>query len=359
MRSLFDQTVINGMELKNRFVRSATYEAMAADDGAVTPKLIETMTNLAKGGVGMIITGQAYVTEQGQAGPWQLGVYKDELIPGLREMADAVHEHGGKVVLQLAHAGKLAFGHTPLVVSNPAEPGNQGQEIGMDDIQGLVAAFADAANRAKAAGCDGVQIHCAHGYLLSQFLTPAYNCRQDQYGGSIENRIRIHLEIIRAVRKAVGEKYPVLVKLNCQDFIENGLTLEDSLEAGRVLSGEGIDAIELSGGLLTGKLSPLRTNIKNEDDEAYFRNEAKALKSLIDIPLILVGGMRSFHVAEKIVEEGTADYISLCRPFIRESNLINRWKSGDLSRAKCLSDNKCFNTLLSGNGVTCALCNPE
>lgn len=340
MMKMFETTVINSMELKNRFVRSATYEGMAADDGAVTPKLNETMTQLAQGGIGLIISSHAYVRPDGQAGPWQLGVYKDELIPGLRDMTQAVHENSGKIIMQLSHAGKFAFGQTSPILPDTA------------DIPELVSAFCTAAVRAKTAGFDGVQIHCAHGYLLSQFLSPAFNHRQDQYGGSIENRTRICGEIIQAIREMVGPEYPVIIKLNSQDFIEDGLSLNDSLKAGRIMASAGIDAIELSGGMIAGKITPSRTGKVNE---AYYQNEAQALKELIDIPLILVGGMRSFEAAEKIVESGTADYISLSRPLIREPELINRWKSGDLRPALCLSDNLCFKSAISGNGVSCAV----
>jgi 2,4-dienoyl-CoA reductase-like NADH-dependent reductase (Old Yellow Enzyme family) len=243
--------------------------------------------------------------------------------------------------MQISHAGKFAFGKAALISPDVA------------DIPEMVTAFTDAAVRAKKAGFDGVQIHCAHGYLLSQFLTPAFNKRQDQYGGSIENRTRIHVEIIRAVREAVGPDYPIIIKLNSQDFMENGLTLEDSLEAARIMTEAGIDAIELSGGLLAGKITPSRTGIKVEADEAYLQTDARAFKEVVDIPLILVGGMRSFATAERMVESGTADYISMSRPLIREPELINRWKSGDMRRAFCLSDNQCFRTTVSGNGVSC------
>lgn len=362
MSKMFEQTAINSMVLSNRFVRSATWEGMAANDGAVTPGLVDTMVDLAKGGVGLIITSHAYVRPEGQAGPWQLGIYKDELIPGLRGMTKAVHDCGGKIVLQLAHAGRFApgklTGQTPLVVSE--EPGKAYHEITDQDIRELVAAFADGAGRAKAAGFDGVQIHSAHGYLLSQFLSPVFNRRRDAYGGDIQNRSRIHMQVYKAIREAVGDDYPVLIKLNCSDFIDNGLTLEDSLQVGRLLAGIGLDAIELSGGLLTNsKLSPSRFGIKTEEDEAYFKEEARHFKSAVGIPLILVGGMRSFSVAERLVEEGVADNISMSRPLIREPNLINRWQSGDRSRAKCISDNSCFKAAMSGNGVCCEVKNKK
>jgi 2,4-dienoyl-CoA reductase-like NADH-dependent reductase (Old Yellow Enzyme family) len=222
------------------------------------------------------------------------------------------------------------------------------------DIQEVVAAFAAGAKRAHQAGFDGVQIHAAHGYLLSQFLSPYFNRRTDEYGGSIQNRAGASLEVVRAVRAAVGDGYPVLVKMNCRDFHENGLSLEDSVQAGIMLEKAGIDAIEISGGnRIAGKLGPARVGIKSDDREAYFQNEAGVFKKDIQVPLILVGGNRSFQVAERLVTEGMADFISMSRPFIREPDLINRWKSGDLSRAACLSDNLCYGPTQKGEGIYC------
>ncbi len=330
MSIMFETTEINGMILNNRFVRSATWEGMAAHDGAVTPQLMETMTGLAEGGVGLIISSHAYVCPEGQAGRGQLGIYKDQLIPGLQEITAAVHECGGRMIMQIAHAGLFASekltGKQRLLVSNYERQGQAaGREMTIRDIRDLVTAFCDAAQRAKTAGFDGIQLHSAHGYLLNQFLSPVFNQRRDEYGGDISNRTRVHIQICQAIRKAIGEDYPLLIKLNCRDFIENGLSLEDSLEAGRLLVDAGVDAIELSGGIITGgKLSPSRLDINSEEKEAYFREEARAFKKAIDIPLILVGGVRSFHVAQRLVEEGTADYISMSRPFIREPDLIKR-----------------------------------
>jgi len=365
MSILFESGEINGMKLRNRFVRSATWEGMASPEGAVTPKLIETMALLAKGGVGLIISSHAYVRPEGQATPWQIGVYEDRLIAGLREMTAAVHEAGGRIVLQLAHAGHFAAenltGTPPLVVSDyEGLAKTPRKELTIQDIKELVGAFAAAAGRAKAAGFDGVQIHAAHGYLLSQFLSPAFNRRPDDYGGSIQNRSRIHCEILQAIRTVTGNNYPVLVKLNCRDFTEDGLTLEDSIIAAGLLAAAGLDAVELSGGLLTSrKLSPSRPRIDSEDKEAYFREELRAFKKQIRIPLILVGGNRSFGVAERLVAEGTADYIAMSRPFICEPDLIARWQAGDRRKAGCRSDNRCFSPGFEGGGIRCVTEQPE
>lgn len=359
MSILFESTKISTMKLANRFVRSATWEGMAADDGSVTPKLTKTMVDLAKGGVGLIISSHAFILSEGQAGPWQLGIHKDELVDGLKTMTDAVHDAGGKIVAQLAHAGHFAVKEItkqpPHVVSDfEGLSKSPRHALSKEDIQKLVRAFADAAKRAKAAGFDGVQIHAAHGYLLSQFLSPAFNRRTDEYGGSIENRARVHMEVYHAIREAVGSDFPVLIKINSEDYIENGLTLQDSIAASKMLAHAGLDAIELSGGTVSsGKLSPSRAGINKQEKEAYFKKAAAAYKQEINIPLILVGGNRSLTVAEQTIADGTADYISMARPFIREPGLINRWQSGDTAPAKCASDNLCFGPALEGKGIYC------
>ena len=349
------------MKLANRFMRSATWEGMAAEDGSVTPKLTKTMVDLAKGGVGLIISGHAYVLPEGQAGPWQMGIYKDELIDGLKIMVNEVHEAGGKIVAQLAHSGAFArkeiIKQVPHVVSNfEGLSKSPRHELTKKDIQKLIKAFAEAAQRAKIAGFDGVQLHAAHGYLLSQFLSPAYNRRNDEYGGPIENRVRIHLEMYHAIQDVVGADYPVLIKINSEDFLDNGLNLNDSITASTMLFDAGIDAIELSGGTLySGKLSPSRLGINKEEKEAYFKEAAALFKKEINVPLILVGGVRSLNVAEQILENGIADYISMCRPLIREPGLINRWKSGDTHPARCKSDNLCLEPAWEGKGIYCVV----
>ena len=359
MKTLFESTKINGMELANRFVRSATWEGMAAENGAVTPRLIDTMKNLAEGGVGLIISGHAYVSPEGQAGPWQLGIYADELVDGLGEMTQAVHAAGGRIVAQLAHAGTFAVkqlsGRVPVAVSVfDGLSKSERHELTKKDIDTLVSAYADAAKRAKEAGFDGIQLHSAHGYLLSQFLSPAYNKRTDEYGGPVENRVRIHLEILNAVRNTVGNDFPILMKINSADHIENGLVPEDSLAAAKRLAEAGLDAVEVSGGTIaSGKLSPSRAGINKEEKEAYFRDAAVMYKKEIGIPVILVGGMRSMNVAKTMVETGAADYISMSRPFIREPGLIKRWQSGDTAPARCTSDNLCFGPALEGKGIYC------
>ncbi len=359
MSTLFEKTAVKNMVLENRFVRSATWEGMAAEDGAATDRLIDTMTALARGRVGLIISGHAYVHRAGQAGPGQLGVYSDHLVPGLEAMAAAVHASGGRIALQLAHAGCFASaklsGRPPLAVSATQSPGGPPrQELTSADIDEIIAAFGAAAARAKTAGFDAVQVHAAHGYLLSQFLSPAFNRRSDPFGGSLENRARALLAVVSAVRGAVGPDYPVLVKMNGADFIDQGLTVEEAAQVARLLEKAGIDAIEVSGGVLTGgPLNPSRMGIHRPQKEAYFRQEARAIRQAVSVPLILVGGNRSLEVAEALISEGGVDYISMSRPLIREPDLIRRWQSGNRRPAACLSDNQCFGPGMAGEGVYC------
>jgi 2,4-dienoyl-CoA reductase-like NADH-dependent reductase (Old Yellow Enzyme family) len=360
MTKLFEPTMINGMMLENRFVRSATWEGMAEDDGSVTDRLVEMYGELAKGGVGLIITGHAYIARDGQASLKQMGVYGDNMIKGLTDLVETVHRAGGRVVLQVSHAGcRTGFGlNGSLPIGPSAMEGENGpvcRAMTLSEIDEMTEAFVQAVVRAEKAGFDGVQIHGAHGYLLSQFLSPFHNNRQDRYGGSLEKRARMTLEVIHRVRQAVGYNYPVLIKMNSEDFVDGGFSMEDMLETSLLLEKAGIDAIEVSGGTpFSPKYPSTRPGpIKGEEDEVYYREAARRYKEKVHVPLMLVGGIRSYGVAERLVEEGTADYISLCRPLIREPGLINRWKAGNTSKATCLSDNLCFKPARAGQGLYC------
>jgi 2,4-dienoyl-CoA reductase-like NADH-dependent reductase (Old Yellow Enzyme family) len=363
MSRLFETTNIKGMTLANRFVRSATWEGMAAEDGSSTPRLTELMVKLARGGVGLIITGHTYVSPEGQADPWQLGIHRDDLVPDLTEMGEAVHQAGGKIVLQLAHAGdchlavKLAAAKAKRSSTLEGKKVPSCTEISRQEIQRIVGAFAQGARRSQRAGLDGVQVHAAHGYLLSQFLSPFYNKRKDEYGGSVEDRARFVLEVVGSVKTAVGEDYPVLIKMNSEDFLAGGLSLEDMLKVAAMLERAGIDVIELSGGTIdSGRYFAVREGkLESEEKEVYYREAARRYKEEIGVPLMLVGGIRSYAVAEDLVDQGLTDYISMCRPLIREPHLINRWMGGDTRRATCLSDNLCFQPATKGEGLHCVV----
>jgi len=348
MSILFESINIGGMVVPNRVVRSATNDRMVKVSGHVTEKMISAYEALAAGGVGLIITGHAYVTWNGKASDEMLGAHHDDMIPGLTKLVEAVHKYDSKIVLQINHAGRqtasATIGETPVAPSAVFNPATEEtpREFTDKEIEDLIDAYVATAKRAVAARFDGVQIHAAHGYLASQFISPYTNQRQGKWGGSLENRMRFPLEIYRRFRSALGESYPIIIKLNSEDFLEGGLTIEDSAEIAKTLSREGIDAIEISGGMGESGSKIIRVKIKEETDEAYFLSNAKKFKEKINCPLILVGGMRSPALMEKLLNSGEIDMISMSRPLIREPDIVNKWKQGDLKRVDCISCNGCL-----------------
>ena len=359
MNHLFETTLIKGMSLSNRFVRSATWEGLAEKDGAVSAKLTEKMVELAKVEVGLIISGYSFVSPEGRSTPGQLAVYDDRFVPALKGMVDAVHAAGGKIAQQIVHGG--AFANPELTGTEAVGPSagvGKCRPLRKEELEGIVSAFTRAARRAKEGGFDAVQVHGAHGFLLSEFLSPAFNKRTDEYGGSIENRARLLLEVVRSVRVTVGPDFPILVKLNSEDFLEGGLTAEESVQVSRMLEKASVDAVEFSGG--TGAspqkfLPPRPGALDTQEQEVYYREAAKLYKKEISIPLILVGGIRSYEVAAELVENGIADYIALSRPLIVEPGLVRRWREGDRRKAECTSCNGCFVPAREGRGIYCVV----
>jgi len=349
MSILFEAGSIAGLEVKNRLVRSATAEKMCDEGGRPEQAMIDLYADLARGGVGLIITGHAFVHASGKAHPTMMGVHRDELVPSLQALTKVVHQEGGGkrsgVVMQINHAGRQTseetIGRTPVAPSPVprVKGGPRPHELTDAEIEELVAAFGRAAGRAKEAGFDGVQLHGAHGYLINQFCSPATNWRRDRWGGSIARRLRFLEEVAAAVRDEVGGDYPLLIKLGIQDFVRDGLTLDDGVEIVRHLADWGIDAVEISCGM--GGTSS-RKDILKPEDEAYFLPQARRAREATDLPIILVGGMRSLAVVESILEEGAADFISMCRPLIREPDLPNQWREGRTESAACVSCNKCW-----------------
>ncbi len=341
---------------------------MATEEGDVTNDLLAIYKNLAKGGVGLIITGYAYVQPSGQSFPGQLGVDEDKSIDSLRRIAKIIHDNGKncKVICQLVHCGRQSyFVNTTLAPSAVLEPitGNMPKEMTYEDIDETIESFANASQRAYEAGFDGIQFHGAHGYLLNEFLSPYTNKRTDEYGGNLDNRLRIFEEIYKRTRDRVGIDFPILAKINATDFLKGGLELKESKKIANRLAGMGFAAIELSGGMwevvMRSKddlgwypaMNPeSRLNINSKDKEAYHKVYAKEIKSEIEIPLILVGGMRSLDVIDNILTEGIADFISLSRPLIREPNLPDKWLKGTgENTCKCISCNGCVGTVISGH----------
>lgn len=352
---LFSPIKIGKVEIPNRFVRSATQESMAEDDGTPTKRLVDLFGELAKGEVGLIITGHAYVNPLGKASPRQTGIYEDRFVAGLKAVPEAVHAYPTRIFLQIAHAGrqtkpKIAGGMpvSPSPVYDPSvklEP----RELTGAEIRGLIEDFVKAAKRAKEAGFDGVQLHMAHGYLLSSFISPHVNRRTDEWGGSPENRARMALEIVRRIKQANGPEFPLIVKLNSTDFLPDGLQVDDSIAVAKMLEGAGVDGIEVSGGMAESGRGSVWIGLRAEEDEGYFVENAARIKAAVRVPIFGLGGNRTFAVMERFVAEGKADLISLSRPLIRDPYLIRKFRVGEISKSECISCNKCFNP----RGISC------
>lgn len=344
MVELFESYRIGRLELKNRFVRSATWDSSADSSGAVTDKSVAIYSELAKGGVGLIVTGFAFVSPLGQAMARQYGVHTDDMIPGLYGLVQVAHQEGAKIALQIVHAGINSIylprvGLTSLAVSRNKERSKAHREMTDAEIEGIVSDFAAAAVRARKAGFDAIQLHGAHGYLMSQFLSPLFNHRTDRWGGGVENRRRFHLEVVRRVRQAIGDDFPLLIKFGVQDDRKGGLPINEGLETAQQMVAEGIEAIEVSAGVGLEKAAPIRK--RGEPEHVPFRERAAALKREVTVPIILVGGIRNLETAKNIIDSGDADLVSMCRPFIREPGLIARWQRGEDWPATCISCHKC------------------
>jgi len=351
---LYQAASIGTLELPNRFVRSATAEYLADKEGRPLPQLSAMLGDLATGGVGLVITGHAYVHPSGRCRVEMSGMHDDALIAAWSEVTRAVHEAGGKIAMQVNHGGRqcdpaaldgpmLAPSPVPLKADSPRP-----LELSERDIERLIRAFADAAGRVQEAGFDAVQIHSAHGYLINCFNSPASNWRRDAWGGSMPRRVRFLEEVAAAARDVIGDDYPMFVKLGAVDFTRDGLTENDGVEIISHLAEMGFDAVEISGGIGGGSW---RTGINRPDKEAYFLPIAHKARYMTDLPIILVGGLRSREVMDRVLDEGSADFVSLCRPLIREPDLPNRIREGQ-EKATCISCNKCW-PLEGELGISC------
>lgn len=363
MKNLFSPCVIGKMALKNRFVRSATEDWLGTPDGRITAEKMALYEQLATGGVGTIITGHAYVAHpHGRAAQKQNGIWDDKYVEGWRELARLVHKHDVRLVLQLAHAGRQT---APEIIEGemPVAPSDLFDETGARtaralteaELQQLAQDYAAAAWRAKEAGCDGVQLHMAHGYLLAQFLSPYTNRREDEYGGSWEKRVRFPLEVVASVRQEVGPDFPLWIKLNSTDGLpetmQPQLALAEVVQYAKQFAAASVDAIELSGGTIKeNRLVMAKPGIRTAKDEAYFQAAAEAVKAAVEVPVILVGGMRSRAVMQEAINEGKADLVSMSRAFICEPDLVKRLAAGQ-EKASCVSCNGCFNP----QGIRCIL----
>lgn len=341
MAYLFEPYRIRNLHIRNRFMRSATTSYWADEEGVVRDPHVRLYRSVAEGGVGLIVKGHLYVADNGKAHQGMAGISSDRHIPMLRRLTDAVHGEGGSIVAQLNHAGVV---HRPdrAGPSEYSEDGWTAREMTVDEIEASVEAYGDAAERAMQAGFDGVQIHGAHGYLVSQFLSRRVNRRTDGWGGSLGNRMRFMLEVYDEVRGRVGNT-PVLLKMNCDDFSPDGFTVEDSVKVSVAVAEKGVDLIEVSGGG-RGQREELRARARHGDPayaELAFAGHASRIRDATrPTPMALVNGFRRLETMKRAVETGLIDMVSMSRPFIREPDLVRRLQAGQ-REASCTRCDAC------------------
>lgn len=356
---LFTPGRIGSLEIPNRLVRSATAEKMADEKGFPKPTQEALYRELAQGGVGLIITGHMYVDPGGKCHPEMTGIYSDELIPALTQLTDTVHEEGGKIAVQINHGGGNSSAKTVKETLAPSAMGEpyykrSARAMTEEEIEYVIQAYAQAAGRAKAAGFDAVQIHGAHGYLISQFTSPLTNQRVDEWGGNVRNRTRFLRRVCRAVREEVGQDYPVFIKFGMADGPEGGISPKEGAQIIAQFIEMELDGVEISGGV---RYQSIQKKILKPEEEGYFLPLVQEARPQTDLPLLAVGGFRSRKVMERALLSGLADFISLSRPLIREPDLPKRFESGEQEKSTCISANKCWPEELN-TGIKCK-CFPE
>ncbi|EDL52444.1 putative NADH-dependent flavin oxidoreductase [Vibrio mediterranei AK1] len=349
MSHLFTESRIGNLVLKNRFMRSATWENMATEDGHMTDKLYAIYEELAQGEVGLIVTGYANIVKEEKPNAGMMGMYDDSFIDEYQKLTDLVHQHDSKIVMQLAYGGtKTTFNVGERVIFAPSDvpemgTQTQGKAMTKAEIDYIVDAFAKATLRAKQSGFDGVELHAAHTYLINQFLSPYYNRRDDEYGGSLENRMRFLVEIYQACREQVGDDFPILVKLTATEFFKGGLTFDETRVVCKTLESMGVDALVISGNI-HGKANTMVGETHDGhtiQEEGYFHEYGHAISQEVNIPVITVGGLTDIAAIESIAESTGIEYFALSRPLLSEPKLIKRWKQGDRAPVECERCSKC------------------
>lgn len=345
---------------RNRFVRAATWLGCCAHEtGELTPAAVSRAAEAAAGGAGTIISEFAYVGREGRAATRQWGLDCDRSVGEVRRLAEAVHTRGSKLIVQICHAGgalNSAFAETAgLSPSGVPLPGCdvESRTMTADDIARVRREFAAAALRAKEGGADGVEIHGAHGFLLTQFLSPIFNRRTDEYGGSDENRARFIRELCAAVRAAVGEDFSLWIKISAAEGVADGYGWNAGKLAALGALESGVDAVEISSGTsYSGAVhAPSMVGVSAGESEAPFAPYARELRRLApdNSLVVLTGGLRSLPVIAGLLDEGCADLFGLSRPFIAEPDLINRWAEDDARPSACVSCNACLKTASRGH----------
>lgn len=316
MAGLFDPIKIDSIELKNRIMMPPMANNLATPEGEVTQELIDHYTARAKNNVALIIIEHSYVVKSGRLSQLQTGIYGDELVDGLKKLASAIHECGAKTAIQITHGGarcsSTVLGHQALAPS--AFKLDTFDEIPraltVEEIKEIITAFGKAATRAKTAGFDAVEIHGAHGFLPNEFYSPLTNFRKDEYGGNLENRMRLPLEVVAEVKRSVGDDFPVFYRLGSDDMMAGGITIEDGIALAIKLVETGIKLIDVSGGLIGS--SPANRS------PGYFVPQAWAIKKAVKVPVAAVGGIKTAELADSIVREGKADLVAIGRALLAD-----------------------------------------
>ncbi len=357
-KKLLESFRIGRMELKNRLVMPPMVTRYASDDGFITERTRNYYEARARGGAGLIIVEATYIHRQGHAFMNQLGISADKFIPGMKELVDVVHKHGAMIAVQLHHGGREAkstiSGSQPVAPSPlPGLAGETPREMTVDEIAEAVAYFAEAALRAKEIGFDGVELHGAHGYLIDQFLSPTSNKRKDEYGGNLENRARFLLEVIAAVKEAVGDDYPVWCRMDGKEYGVQGITLEDAQETARLAEGAGLAAIHVSA---WGPAAP--TNRATPTFiPAIIEELAEGIKKVVSIPIIAVGRITP-EDGERMLKEGKADLIAVGKAMLADAEWVNKVAAGRTDDINpCIICNGCRDDIRNTEvvGIRCAV----
>lgn len=359
---------LKGLTIRNHFVMAAADDNLATESGDASQAQVKRFVKLAAGGVGLIVSGAIVVHDTGKSHAGSPALDHDDRIASKAQLVEQVHEQGAKIAAQLCHSGAWTAAYqnslgregvapapapsSAVYAKRLAQRGGSSRAATEEDLALVVEAFGAAAARAQKAGFDAVEIHAAHDSLFAQFLSPVFNQRQDRWGGSVANRCRLHRQVVEGIRRAVGPEFPILVKLGLADGLPDGLVQDEGVEAGRLLAEAGADALEVSMGLQGPDWDDM--SLKSGDvPEGYYRAGAKALAGLVEVPVILTGGVRSLELAEEVIQNHEADMLGMCRPLIKEPHLINDWLSGDIHRAGCTSCNNCVLALVEGKPLAC------
>ena len=360
-KKLFEPWMIGKVKIRNRIISAPMERNYCNIDGSVTQQYIDNLTAKAKGGVGLIMVESTYVDPRGKGRFYQLGCYDDRLIPGLKRLTDAVHQHGAKIALELQFSGRQTSGRVtgmqpmaPSPVSCAISGGDLPREMTIDEIKEMVVSFAKAAARSKQAGFDLVELHGAHGYLIAQFLSGYANKRTDEYGGNFENRTRFPLEVVAAVREAVGPDFPIAYRLSGDEYIEGGLNLEETVPFAQKLEQAGVDLIDVSAGLYetTYIISqpmdiPLGCNV----------HLAEEIKAAVDIPVSVAGRINDPTFADDILTQGKSDFISFARALHADPEFPRKAQEGrpeDICMCVgCMQG--CIDMLGTGAPIFCAV----